>query len=94
MNKRRFIAPYIALTGLDGGESGGVIGGGSAQNGVPTPVEPMSYEAWLESDWAEDLIQNDTIDQWDYALWWESWGFSQEDWVRLNPGLDWDTYMG
>jgi len=93
MSKRKFIAPYIIL-GVTGSDSGGVIGGGSGQGGVERPTNPMSYAAWLESDWRDDLLIDGEINEDDYAMWWESWGFSQEDWENLNPDLPWDDYFG
>ena len=89
MNKRSFIAPYIVLSGTD---DTGVIGGGTGQ-GSTNPI-PIGYEAWLESIWKEDIIQNGTIDEDDYAAWWEANKFSEEDWRSLNPNLPWEEYFG
>ena len=93
MNKRQFIAPYILLsgTGLEGDDSGTVIGGGTGHGS--TNAVPCSFEAWLNSTWASDLIQNGTIDEYDFAAWWENNNFSQEDWEDLNPDLPWEDYF-
>lgn len=90
MNKRQFIAPYILLS--TGG--GSVVGPGSGQGGLDQPASPMSYSDWLSSDWAEDIILDEEINEEDYAAWWESWNFSREDWIRLNPTLSWEDYFG
>ena len=93
MNKRQFIAPFIVLSGgLNDGGEGGVIGGGSGQ-GALIP-EMLSYAEWLASDWAQDLFLDGEINEDDYALWWESSGFSQADWEQLNPDLPWEDYFG
>ncbi len=88
MSKRQFIAPYILLSGGEGSQTGT----GSGQGGSD-PV-PVSFAAWLESVWRADIIADGTIDEEDYATWWESNGFSQEDWNQLNPDLPWDDYFG
>ncbi len=92
MSKRRFIAPYIVLSGLTPGGEGEVIGGGSAQGGQ-TP-EMLSFEEWLASDWKQDLIMDGEIDAYDYGAWWESSGFTREQWEVINPDLDWEEYVG
>ena len=95
MAKRNGFNPFILLeTTSPTPTSDVVIGGGTGQGGLDTPTGPMSYSDWLASDWREDIILNGTIDEYDYAAWWESWEFSQEDWVRLNPSLPWDDYFG
>ena len=92
MAKKHGFNPFILLSGEPGNEV--VIGGGTGQGGVDTPTSPMSYNDWLQADWAEDIILNGTIDEDDYAAWWESWEFSQADWVRLNPDMPWEDYFG
>ena len=91
MAKRYEFNPFIVLTGS--GDGGSVIGGGTGQGGVTIPAEPMSYEDWLDSDWAQDYILDDNINEYDYAAWWDTCNFSQSDWVRLNPNLPWDDYF-
>ena len=93
MSKRTFSLPVINFSGDDWGGEGGFVGGGSGQGGTGTNATPMSYTAWLASDYAEDVIQNDIIDEYDYAAWWMSNHFSQSDWEDLNPGLDWYDYF-
>ncbi len=91
MSKKRFVLPYVALTVNDGGDVT-IIGGGTGQGG--SDAIPISYQAWLESTWAEDLVgEGNGIDENDYAVWWESNGFTQEDWEDLNPDLPWDEYF-
>ena len=85
--------PFIILSS-NPGDDVIVIGGGTGEGGVTPPTSPMSYSAWLNSDWAEDIIENGTIDEYDYAAWWEAWGFTKGDWDDLNPSLDWDDYFG
>lgn len=92
MAKKFGFDPFILLSGTPGDDV--VIGGGTGQGGVTPPVSAMSYSDWLNSDWKEDLIQDGTINEDDYAVWWESWGFSKEAWESLNPDLPWDDYFG
>ena len=93
MDKRFGFHPTIILSSSGG--DGSVIGHGSGQGGVvlEDPV-PCSYEHWLTSDWKEDIISDGTIDEYDFAAWWESCEFSKEDWELLNPELDYDKYFG
>lgn len=83
------VRPAVLLSGDDT-----VIGGGSGQGGLTQPAAPMSYSDWLASVWKEDLIQDGTINEYDFAAWWEGWGFTKEAWDEYNPGLDWDIYFG
>ena len=92
MAKRIGFNPLILLGDAPG--EGSVIGGGTGQGGVNPPVGPMSYSTWKSSDWAEDLIQIGVIDEDDYATWWQSWGFTKEQWEYYNPDLPWDNYFG
>ncbi len=85
--------PFIILSSNPGGDVI-VIGGGTGQGGVTIPASPISYSDWLNSEWRDDYFLDETIDETDYAIWWETCGFSQSDWERLNPGLDWDEYFG
>lgn len=90
--KKNTFNPFVRPTVLLGDDT--VIGGGTGQGGVNPPVGPMSFSAWLASDWKEDLIQNGVIDEDDYAAWWESWGFTKEQWEYYNPDLPWEDYFG
>ncbi len=89
MSKKSFILPTI-LTAGSGGE-GTVIGGGTGQGG--SDAVPCSYETWLTTPWASDILTDGVINESDYATWWESNGFSKAAWEELNPGLDWEDYF-
>ena len=71
-----------------------VTGGGSGQTGVTLPAEPISFSAWMDSDWKDEYFLDGEINEDDYAMWWEICQFSQADWERLNPDLPWDAYFG
>ncbi len=89
-----FVTPFIATNTTSNPGNDVVIGGGTGQ-GTPDdemPVSPCSYSFWLEH-FGEDIIQGDGINEDDFALWWESNGFSQADWEELNPDLPWGDYF-
>lgn len=97
MSKRRFVIPYILLSGgLNDGGEGGVIGGGTGQSGLDLPdAAPCSYAAWVDSFFNDDLDHlGDGPDAYDFADWWMNCGFSRDDWETLNPDLPWDDYFG
>ena len=94
MAKRFGFHPSIILTAAPTPTPTTVIGSGSAQSGVVLPpVGPLSYSAWLASEYAEDLIENGTIDQNDYAAWWEGEDFTQAQWEELNPDMPYEDYF-
>ena len=93
--KRKFVIPNITLLssgGLDDGGNPIIIGGGTGQGNIGGAV-PVSYSAWKNTIWYEDIINDGVIDENDYAAWWESNNFTQEDWEELNPDLPWDDYF-
>lgn len=101
MRKKSFIKPNILLSAGSGGP-GSDIGHGSGQ-GTTDLINPMSLAAWLDSDYAEDLIENDVIDFNDYVAWWggmmelNPFAFSQEAWQNFgNDEIigDWDDFFG
>ena len=97
MSKRRFVLPYVTLSGglTDDGDVT-VIGGGSGQSGVDplTTPSPCSFAYWKDSDWAEDLVgEGNGIDEYDFAAWWDGNEFTRQDWEKLNPDLPWDDYF-
>lgn len=93
MAKRFGFHPSIILSSTPGDDV--VIGSGSGQSGIVLmdPV-PCSYEYWLASEWAEDFIQGDGINEYDFGVWWESCGFSEAEWEEMNPRLDYEEYVG
>ena len=90
MNSKKFTIPVIMEQATPGDVV--VIGGGSGEVGSD-PVQAYSYHDWLNTPYAEDIFIDGVINEDDYALWWESNGFSREDWEDLNPGLSWDDYF-
>ena len=96
MSKRRFVLPYVTLSGglPDGGDVI-VIGGGSGQGGITLPdATPCSYAAWKDSYFTDEWDGlHDGPDEYDFADWWREYGFSREDWEKLNPDLPWDDYF-
>ena len=93
MAKKFGFNPYIVHSGVNFEGGAVVIGGGSGQGSTdPINASPCSYAFWLEH-FAEDVIQNGTIDEYDFGAWWEGNGFTKEDWEELNPGLSWDEYV-
>ena len=68
-----------------------VIGGGSGQGGVNPVVFPLGYDAWRNSDWAEDYVPaTEGIDMVDYVVWFFDCGFTMEQFLNANPGVTWD----
>ena len=90
MNKKHFSVPVI-MQGEPGDDI--VIGGGSGEGGSDA-ISAYNYHDWLNSIYAEDLIQDGEINEWDYVAWWENHNFSQEEWEILNPDMPWDEYFG
>ena len=78
--------PFIILSSTSGGDVV-VVGGGSGEGGITLPATPMTYNDWLASDWKDDYLEDGEIDAYDFAIWWETCGFSKEKWVEFNPGL-------
>lgn len=92
MSKRIGFDPFILLTEPGDGTT---TGGASAGGGYVPITSPMSYTDWLGSDWAEDMDgSGGEPNDWDYAFWWEAWGYDRETWQNLNPDLDWTKYFG
>ena len=94
MTNNKMFNPIIILAG-EGGltpTDEPVIGGGSAHGSYPA-TEPVSYADWKASSAAYDITLDEVIDEYDYARWWESYGFTREQWESLNPTLPWDTYF-
>ena len=89
MSKKLFTIPFIMPDEVPPDVT--ATAHGSNQGAIP--MEPISFNDWLQSDWKADLIMNGTIDEDDYAAWWEMNHFSQEDWTRLNPDLPWGDYF-
>ena len=92
MSKNKFNLPIITFT-IEGGGDETVIGGGSLQGGSGTSASQMAYSAWLASEYADDIILDDVINEYDYAAWWLANNWGQSDWERLNPGLPWADYF-
>lgn len=90
MSKKHFSIPVVMESSAPGDII--VIGGGSGEGGSDK-VPAYSYHDWLLSVYAEDLFIDGVINEDDYAMWWESNGFSKEDWEELNPDLDWSDYF-
>ena len=92
MAKKLGFNPFVILTAPPQPTDVIVIGGGTGEGA--SDAVPCNFESWLDSAWADDLFQNGTIDEVDYAIWWESNGFTKEDWEDLNPDLPWEDYFG
>ena len=88
MNKRKFIAPYIVLSGISSGGDDNVIGGGTGQ-GSSNPF-PMSYNDWLNNNWATDY-NGDGADFQDFITWWVDNDFSEDDWNQYNGDTPWGS---
>ncbi|MBR0136456.1 MAG: hypothetical protein IJM18_09645 [Clostridia bacterium] len=91
MSKKSFVLP--TLLSMGGGGDGNVIGGGTGQSG--SDAVPMSFNSWLNSTFAGDLINDGTIDQNDYDAWWGALMdahpdiFTAELYEELN-GWEWE----
>lgn len=87
MSKRKGFDPFILLTEPGDGTT---TGGASAGGGVdPLVSGPISFDAWLSSAWREDMNQDDSVDVWDYFMWWLANGFSREQWESIGGNPEW-----
>lgn len=85
MAKKIGFKPSIILRdiGIPGDDV--VIGGGTGQS--TTDPFPCSYAEW-QIMFIDDYDLDDDYDFDDYGQWWADNGFSLEDWVELNPDVD------
>lgn len=67
-------------------------GAHTGQHGSDPITDPISFEAWAASDYAQgyDYNQNGEYDIEEYAAWWIDEGFDLSDWDDLNPNHPWD----
>ena len=93
MRKKSFIMPNIMLSA--GGDKVTVIGGGTGQSTTDL-TDPMRYEEWMISEYADDLYIDNVIDFTDYAIWWGYMmtlnpdAFTLGKWIELgNSEEDW-----
>lgn len=85
----------VATSTISPGGDDVVIGGGSGQDGFEpiTDVVACSYAYWLDHYKAE-YTDDDVIDEYDFAVWWDRAGFGEDLWKELNPDLPWEDYFG
>ena len=79
MSKKAFMIPRIVMSGW-GGE---VIETGLGTAGDTPDVFVCSYAAWLV-DYKSDINNDGLFDLYDYYLWFDSHGFTEEQWLQLN----------
>ena len=83
MSKKAFMIPRIVMSGW----GGDVIETGLGTAGDTPDVSLCDWNTWREIYQTD--INNDTkIDYYDYYLWWDSHGFTQEQWNEWNVGND------
>ena len=84
MAKKKFLAPFVVLTG-------GTIPGDDQQEGwgsADLEVGPCTFQTWLDEYDGEDIAGDGSA--WDdFCDWWLENGFSWKDWLEFNPADEW-----